>query len=185
MAFKNFTQLQETCPCFFLRFTFHLTCWFSISLFHWDVEQLPAFFFLSLSLSVACIFHSVTLLAQFLLLVTCSCLLNLKPFFKPITHWEYHLFYPPPPFPGILLTRSVFTFFASVSSSASPVYASTPNRQISLDLTCFWDWHCGHSFTWSSLLSQFLGHASLLVFLLPFWPFLASRLCIYGRDGGP
>lgn len=94
------------------------------------------FFF---SLSVCCLhFFTLSLYCQFLLPVTCSCLLNLKPFFKPITHWEYHLVLPPPPLPGILFTRSVFTSFASHWSSTSPIYASTPNRQISLDLTCFW-----------------------------------------------
>lgn len=59
--------------------------------------------FFSLSLSVACIFHSVSLLAQILLPVTCSSLLNLrKPFFKPTTHWKYHLILLLP-FPGLPL----------------------------------------------------------------------------------
>lgn len=110
VAFKNFTQLQETHPCFLLSFTFHLTSWSSISLFHWDLENYQHFFFF-LSLSVACIFHTLSLLVQFLLPVTCSSLLNpMKPFFKPTTHWKYHLILLLP-FPGILFTRSVFTSF--------------------------------------------------------------------------
>lgn len=125
------------------------------------------FFFLSLS--VARIFHSVSLLAQILLPVTCSSLLNLtKPFFKPTTHWKYHLILLLP-FPGILFTRSVFTSFASVCPSTSPIYASTPNCQISLDLTCFWDWHCGHTLlleaprslsSWEMLLSWYFSYFS-------------------------
>ena len=171
VAFKNFTQLQETCPCFLLSFTFHLTSWSSISLFHWDLENYQHFFFflsLSLSLSVACIFHSLSLLAQFLLPVTCSSLLNLmKPFFKPTTHWNTTLFYS-----SLFQASSLHGLFllpSSVCPSTSPIYASTPNRQLSVELTCFWDWHCGHSLlfeaprslsSWDMLLSWYFSYFS-------------------------
>lgn len=59
VAFKNFTQLQETHPCFLLSFTFHLTSWSSISLFHWDLENYQHFFFFSLSLCCLHFSHSL------------------------------------------------------------------------------------------------------------------------------
>ena len=64
---------------------------------------------------------------------------------------------------------SAFTSLASVCSSTSPNYASTPNHQISLDLTCFWCLYCGPSLlletpyslsSWDMLLSWYFSYFS-------------------------
>ena len=115
VAFKNFTQLQETCPCFLLSFTFHLTSWSSISLFHWDLENYQHFFFslsLSLSLSLCCLHFSLSLFTGSVS-TACNLLKSFESYETLLqTHnpLKYHLILLLP-FPGILFTRSVFTSF--------------------------------------------------------------------------